>query len=136
MKTRQEQTTIELDEDLKIISFTKRIVKIECVHRKVVIDEDKNTITCTDCKHELNPIQWVLGHLDKINSALGHANSKLAEVRVIEEKLQKKNSFMCKHCHEPNTIDFHRLPSKAAIARKLSVIEQEGDEYRIEDGRS
>ena len=135
MNPYDDQTEIVLDEDQKIISFTKRRVQKECVHNQVIINEDKNTITCKQCNHELNPIQWVIGHIRKINSGLRNANNKLAQARAIEEKLQKKSSFMCKHCHEPNTIDFHRLPSKAAIARKLSVIEHEGDEYRIEDGR-
>lgn len=127
------QTVITLDEEQKVISFTKRRVKKECNHKQVTICEEKNTITCNDCNSELNPISWVIGHMDKINSAIQRANNKLAEVRTIQQKLEKKSSFMCKHCHSMNNIDFNRLPSKAAIARNLAVVKADGDEYRIED---
>lgn len=127
------QTVITLDEEQKVISFTKRRVKKECNHKQVTISEDKNTITCNNCNSELNPISWVIGHMDKINSALQGVNNKLAEVRTIQQKLEKKCTFTCKSCHTINNIDFHRLPSKAAIARNLAVVEADGGEYRVED---
>ena len=124
---------ITIDDEAKVIQFRREYEEKKCDHRSVTIHEDEDTITCNECNAKLNPIKWITLHLSRINNALESARERLAKAEVIEEKLQKKNSFMCKYCHEPNTIDFHRLPSATAVKRKMAVIDQENsDNYRVE----
>jgi len=116
----------EIDLDLyageNVIQFARKRGKAECNHRDVNIDYFENEITCNDCNAKLNPVAWLALHVERINQAGQRVNTMLAEYKAIEEKLEKKNTFMCKHCHEANTIDFHRLPSKAAVKRNLELL--------------
>lgn len=132
--TRYERVNvIAIDDDAKVIQFRKEYQEKKCDHHSVTIREGEDTITCNQCDAVLNPIKWITLHLSRINNALESARERLAKAEVIEEKLQKKNSFMCKHCHEPNTIDFHRLPSATAVKRRMAVIDQDNsDNYQVE----
>lgn len=126
-------TKVTIDDDAKVIQFSKKHELKECHHKRVTILESSNTVVCDDCNAQLDPIHWFVDYLSRINSANNAVHERLAKAQVIEEKLQKKSTFMCKKCHEVNTIDFHRLPSAAAVKRRMAVIEQEdSDNYRVE----
>lgn len=86
-------------------------------------------------KQKLNPVLWIAKYLDQLNQVTQRNNRMLAEVREIQAKLEKKNKFMCKHCHEVNTIDFKKLPSQAAVVRGMAVIDQEFDGMKVEHSR-
>lgn len=118
----RDEMVIDLYADENVIQFTKKHSKSECEHSRVNIDYFENEITCNDCNAKLNPVAWLALHVERINQAGRRVNAMLAEYKAIEEKLEKKNTFMCKHCHEANTIDFHRLPSKAAVKRNLELL--------------
>lgn len=128
--------SISIDTDNQVIQFKRNRSEQRCNHRNVKIFEDELEIDCVDCGQKINPVLWILAHLSHINSASRKNRAFLAEWQVIEAKLENKNKFLCKKCHEVNTIDFKKLPSQAAVTRKLSVIEAEkSDEYTIEVGK-
>ena len=91
-------------------------------------------IECRDCGQKINPVHWILAHLRHINASSNRNNRLLAEWQAIEAKLDNKNKFMCTHCKEVNTIDFKRLPSQAAVTRKLHALEAErtSEDWTIE----
>ncbi len=92
----------------------------------------KDGFPSKDCKTKLNPVHWIVKYLRQLNHVTDRNNRMLAEVRVIQSKLEKKNKFMCTKCHEVNEIDFKKLPSQAAITRGMSLIEQEFDGMKVE----
>lgn len=121
-------TTISLDTDNQIIQFKKNYSEKRCNHRQVKFFEDASEIHCVDCGEKLNPVLWIMEHIKFVNQASRRNNARLAEWQAIEKKLESKCNFMCTHCKEVNTIDFKRLPSKAAVTRNLKVIEEERNE--------
>lgn len=127
--------TLDLNPEENVINFTRGFRKPrECQHYKIQISLEENELLCTDCNTRLNPIWWIKFYMERINRVSKRNTAILSESREIWAKLDKKRSFMCKHCHEPNDIDFKRLPSKAAIQRGISVIENESpDRVEIND---
>lgn len=128
----KEGCTIEINEDENVIKFKKTLDKPSCRHNRISVSVDKDRVYCEDCQSTLNPVWWISKHLEKMNSLILRSNTVLAEARAIYQKLENKNSFMCKYCHEVNTIDFKRLPSKKAINSNLKIVESELDEYKVE----
>ncbi len=120
--------SIGIDTESQVIQFRKNPSEKRCNHRNVKIFEDESEIDCQDCGQKINPVHWILAHLKHINLASSKNNRHLAEWQAIEAKLNGKNKFLCIHCHEVNTIDFKRLPSQAAVTRKLNLIENERNE--------
>lgn len=120
-----EKHDIEINEDEKVIKFTRRFERTECSHNRVSISEDDNEILCKDCNAKLNPIWWISKHLKHLNAANRRNNEVLAEYRTIWKKLDDKRNFMCKKCHEVNEIDFHKMLSKAAVTRGIKVVEND-----------
>lgn len=127
--------TIQVDKDKQVIQFTRKREISECDHGHIQISEEDSEVLCTDCKTKLNPVLWIAKYLDQLNQVTQRNNRMLAEVREIQAKLEKKNKFMCKHCHEVNTIDFKKLPSQAAVVRGMAVIDQEFDGMKVEHSR-
>ena len=121
----KEDRTINIDTVENVIKFSRKSERGTCEHKNIRISAEENEVLCTDCNVRLNPVWWIEKHLNYLNRATQRNNSVLAEAREIYKKLEKKNSFMCKHCHEVNLIDFKKLPSKAAITRGISVVEQD-----------
>ncbi|MFX6163642.1 hypothetical protein ABTF41_16620 [Acinetobacter baumannii] len=127
--------TIQVDKDKQVIQFTRKREISECDHGHIQISEEDSEVLCTDCNTKLNPVLWIAKYLDQLNQVTQRNNRMLAEVREIQAKLEKKNKFMCKHCHEVNTIDFNKLPSQAAVVRGMAVIDQEFDGMKVEHSR-
>ncbi|ELX04075.1 hypothetical protein [Acinetobacter baumannii] len=127
--------TIQVDKDKQVIQFTRKREISECDHGHIQISEEDSEVLCTDCNTKLNPVLWIAKYLDQLNQVTQRNNRMLAEVREIQAKLEKKNKFMCKHCHEVNTIDFKKLPSQAAVVRGMAVIDQEFDGMKAEHSR-
>lgn len=128
----QDKQLVQIDEEKQIIKFTRKRELIECVHQHIQISEEECEVLCIDCKTKLNPVHWIAKYLRQLNQVTDRNNRMLAEVRVIQSKLEKKNKFMCTRCHEVNEIDFKKLPSQAAITRGMAVIEQEFDGMQVE----
>lgn len=126
------KSEIEINENDKVIKFSKKTQKKECNHSRVVIYTDANEIECKDCKAKLNPIWWISNKLERLNAVNARNNAMLSEYREIFKKLDAKRNFMCKHCHEVNEIDFKRLPSKAAVQRGMAVVDNDYDGWSIE----
>ncbi|MGL2936381.1 hypothetical protein [Acinetobacter baumannii] len=124
--------TIQVDKDKQVIQFTRKREISECDHGHIQISEEDSEVLCTDCNTKLNPVLWIAKYLKDLNQVTQRNNRMLAEVRVIQAKLQNKNKFMCKHCHEVNEIDFKKLPSQAAVVRGMAVIDQEFDGMKVE----
>lgn len=118
-------TSIEINADDQVIKFKRNHAVKRCNHRNVKFFEDASEIHCVDCGEKVNPVSWIVEHIKFINQASHRNNRRLAEWQAIEAKLNGKNKFMCTHCKEVNTIDFKRLPSQAAVTRKLNVLEAE-----------
>ena len=108
-----------------IVVFEKRKTYDDCKHLKIILCRDDREIECQSCKVKLNPVEWLGNWMPYINGQLKKAREQEAKTRVIEEKLQSKSRFACTHCHEVNTIQFDKLASKAAIERKLKVMDDE-----------
>lgn len=128
----QEKQLIQIEEKQQIIKFTRKRELIECDHKNIQVSEVESEVRCIDCNTKLNPVLWIAKYLRQLNQVTERNNRMLAEVRVIQSKLEKKNKFMCKSCHEFNEIDFKKLPSQAAITRGMSVIDQEFDGMKVE----
>ena len=128
----QEKQLIQIEEKQQIIKFTRKRELIECDHKNIQVSEVESEVRCIDCNTKLNPVLWIAKYLRQLNQVTDRNNRMLAEVRVIQSKLEKKNKFMCKSCHEFNEIDFKKLPSQAAITRGMSVIDQEFDGMKVE----
>ena len=97
----KEDHTINIDTVENVIKFSRKSERGTCEHKNIQISAEEDEVLCTDCNVRLNPVWWIQKYLKHINS------------------------FMCKHCHEVNLIDFKKLPSKAAITRGMSVVEQD-----------
>ena len=110
----KEDHTINIDTVENVIKFSRKSERGTCEHKNIQISAEENEVLCTDCNVRLNPVWWIQKHLKHLNRATERNNSVLSEAREIYKKLENKNSFMCKHCHEVNLIDFKKLPSKAA----------------------
>ncbi len=128
----QEKHLIQIDEEQQVIKFIRKRELIECDHKHIQISEGESEVLCIDCNTKLNPVHWIATYLRQLNQVTDRNNRMLAEVRVIQSKLEKKNKFMCTRCHEVNEIDFKKLPSQAAITRGIAVIEQEFDGMQVE----
>lgn len=127
-------TEVNVDDDKKVIWFKKVIKKPECEHPSISMSEDQLDLICKSCGARVNPIWWLKRYITRINTALDRDKKITSEAREIWKKLDNKCKFMCKYCHEVNTIDFKRLPSQAAITRGLKVIDDDySDGYRVEE---
>ncbi|WP_336964087.1 hypothetical protein [Acinetobacter pittii] len=126
---------IQIDEEQQVIKFTRKRELIDCDHKNIQVSEEERELLCIDCNTKLNPILWIAKYLRQLNQVTDRNNRLLAEVRVIQAKLEKKNKFMCTRCHEVNEIDFKKLPSQAAVTRGMSVIEKEFDGMKVELGQ-
>lgn len=132
MSEEESTYTLNMCPDENVINFKRKSWKPrECEHFKIEVSLERNEVLCTDCNTRLNPVWWIKYYMQRINRVSKRNTEILSESREIWAKLDKKRSFMCKHCHEPNEIDFKRLPSKAAIQRGISVIENESPD-RVE----
>lgn len=109
----------------ELVSFEKRPAYDDCKHRRTIIDSKLLEIECKDCGAKLNPVQWLIDWLPHINQQLKNNREKHAKALVIWEKLEQKSRFACKKCHEVNTIEFGKLAIKAAVERKMQLLEQE-----------
>lgn len=127
----KEKHHIEINEDEKVIKFTRFVEKVECQHINVVICTDESEIICKKCNAKLNPVHWIAKHLKTLNMANRRNNEVLSEYREIWKKLDSKRNFMCKKCHEVNEIDFKKLPSKAAVQRGIIVVENDYDGFVV-----
>ena len=125
MSTFKESHTIDINDSENVITFTRKIERNTCEHKHIEISAEDNEVLCTDCNVRLNPIWWIQKYLKHLNQVNQRNNRVLAEYREIYKKLENKSKFMCKHCHEVNTIEFSKLPSKAAVIRGISVVEQD-----------
>ena len=123
---------IEINEDEKVIKFTKTHRKTECEHSRVIISTELNEIECKDCQAKINPVWWISNKLEWLNAVNGRNNAILSEYREIFKKLESKKNFACKNCHEVNAIDFKSLPSKAAVQRGMSVVSDDYPGWRVE----
>ena len=123
---------IEINEDEKVIKFTKTHRKTECEHSRVIISTELNEIECKDCQAKINPVWWISNKLERLNAVNDRNNAILSEYREIFKKLDSKRNFMCKKCHEVNEIDFKKLPSKAAVQRGISVVESDYKGWSVE----
>ena len=128
----QDVQSIHIDNAQQVIQFTRKREITVCNHGHIQISEEDSEVLCTDCNTKLNPVLWIAKYLKDLNQVTQRNNRMLAEVRVIQTKLQNKNKFMCKHCHEVNEIDFKKLPSQAAVTRGMSVIDQEFEGMKVE----
>ena len=131
----KEDHTISINTSENVIKFSRKSERGTCEHKNIQISAEENEVLCTDCNVRLNPVWWIQKHLKHLNRATERNNSVLSEAREIYKKLENKNSFMCKHCHEVNLIDFKKLPSKAAITRGISVVEQDHAGMTVEIDR-
>ena len=131
----KEDHTINIDTVENVIKFSRKSERGTCEHKNIQISAEEDEVLCTDCNVRLNPVWWIEKHLNYLNRATQRNNSVLAEAREIYKKLEKKNSFMCKHCHEVNVIEFKKLPSKAAITRGICVVEQDHAGMTVEINR-
>lgn len=132
MNRYRESHTISMNEDEKVIKFTRKFERSSCEHKHIEVSVEENEVLCTDCNVRLNPIWWIEKYLKHINSATERNNRVLAEAREIYKKLEKKNSFLCLHCHEVNQIDFKRIISKASVTRGISIVESEHSGTTVE----
>lgn len=135
MSISREDHTISIDNEENVIKFTRKVESNTCEHNHIQISAEENEVLCTDCNVRLNPIWWIQKHLKHMNQVSRRNNRVLAEYREIYKKLEKKNSFMCKHCLEVNLIDFKKLPSQAAITRGIAVVEQDYQGMTVEIDR-
>ncbi|MDX8161826.1 hypothetical protein [Acinetobacter pittii] len=131
----QDKQLIQIDEEQQVIKFTPKRELRKCDHKHIQISEEESEVLCIDCNAKLNPVKWIAKYLLQLNQVTNRNNRMLAEVRVIQAKLEKKNKFMCKFCHEVNDIDFKKLPSQAAVTRGMSVIEKEFNGIKVELGQ-
>ncbi len=125
MRFHKEDQMISINTEENVIKFSRKFERNTCDHKNIQISAEENEVLCTDCNVRLNPVWWIEKHLKYLNQATERNNRVLSEAREIYKKLEKKNSFMCKHCHEVNLIDFKKLPSQAAITRGMSVVEHD-----------
>lgn len=125
MRFHKEDQMISINTEENVINFSRKFERNACDHKNIQISAEENEVLCTDCNVRLNPVWWIEKHLKYLNQATERNNRVLSEAREIYKKLEKKNSFMCKHCHEVNLIDFKKLPSQAAITRGMSVVEHD-----------
>lgn len=125
MRFHKEDQMISINTEENVIKFSRKFERNACDHKNIQISAEENEVLCTDCNVRLNPVWWIEKHLKYLNQAAERNNRVLSEAREIYKKLEKKNSFMCKHCHEVNLIDFKKLPSQAAITRGMSVVEHD-----------
>jgi hypothetical protein len=130
----QDVQSINIHNEQQVIQFTRKREINACDHGHIQISEEDSEVLCTDCNTKLNPVLWIAKYLTDLNRVNQRNNRMLAEVRVIQAKLEKKNKFMCKHCHEVNEIDFKKLPSQAAVTRGMTVIEEEFEGMKVELG--
>ena len=128
----KEDHTINIDTVENVIKFSRKSERGTCEHKNIQISAEENEVLCTDCNVRLNPIWWIEKYLKHINSATERNNRVLAEAREIYKKLEKKNSFLCLHCHEVNQIDFKRIISKASVTRGISIVENEHSGTTVE----
>lgn len=114
-------TSIEINTDDQVIKFKRNHAVKRCNHRNIRLFEDEVQIECRDCGQKINPVHWILAHLRHINASSNRNNRLLAEWQAIEAKLDNKNKFI-------------RLPSQAAVTRKLNVLEAErtSEDWTIE----
>lgn len=126
--------TIKINQDEKVIKFSRSVKKAECGHLNIEISEDDSELLCLDCNTKLNPIAWIANHLEEVNS-MGLRNSRiLAEARIIEDKLEGRGDFECSHCKKMNSVDWTSLPERAAVIRGMKLIDSEFDGHRVEKG--
>ena len=121
----KEDHTINIDTVENVIKFSRKSERGTCEHKNIQISAEENEVLCTDCNVRLNPVWWIQKYLKHINAATERNNRALAEAREIYKKLEKKNSFLCLHCHEVNQIDFKRIISKASVTRGISIVEND-----------
>ncbi|WP_394651383.1 hypothetical protein [uncultured Acinetobacter sp.] len=128
----EEKHTISVNDQDQLIKFERKYDRPVCHHKNIQISEQDSEVLCTDCNTKLNPVHWIAKHLKQLNQVTARNNRMLSEAREIQNKLEKKNKFMCKHCHEVNVIDFKKLPSQAAVERGMEVITTEFDGFAVE----
>ena len=121
----KEDHTISINTSENVIKFSRKSERGTCEHKNIQISAEEDEVLCTDCNVRLNPVWWIEKHLNYLNRATQRNNSVLAEAREIYKKLEKKNSFLCLHCHEVNQIDFKRIISKASVTRGISIVEND-----------
>lgn len=121
----KESHTISINDDEKVIKFARKFERSACEHKHIEVSAEENEVLCTDCNVRLNPVWWIQKYLKHINAATERNNRALAEAREIYKKLEKKNSFLCLHCHEVNQIDFKRIIRKASVTRGISIVEND-----------
>lgn len=101
----------------------------ECEHLHVLISKTLLNITCKDCKKELNPVVWAHSHLDRMARWHERINNKIAELKAIEDRLEKKGTYACKKCGEMNTVDLRNIVSTRAVNAHIKVIEAEDNAF-------
>lgn len=75
-------------------SYELKRIRRQCVHIHVTLDTDYATLTCDDCKKELNPIQYI-EHLVERWSYIQRMTTRYEELkRLYEAKTRTK----CDHC--------------------------------------
>lgn len=97
----------------------------ECTHSKVTISVRLSTIECNDCHEKLNPIVWMSDYLKQLKSWKNRVLRAAARAEAIQSKLDQTGDFLCSHCHRISSINLGKLVSNAAVARRMTLLEEE-----------
>lgn len=124
--------SVNIDTDENIIKFQREYPEKTCKHYHIYVSIERNDLLCKDCNARLNPIFWIKEHMKLLNEVSRRNTTILAEAQVIQEKIEKKGTYVCMHCLEANEVDFKRLPSKKAIERRMSLIHEEITGYKVQ----
>jgi hypothetical protein len=82
-----------------------------CPHRHVSLDTSHAELECDDCKHRLNPIEWIANHLDHWH----WIQRKIDEFKETERRaaaamtaLELRQRAKCEHCGGITRVRIHR----------------------------
>lgn len=95
----------------------------ECKHDKVAFNVKLSTIECLECNERLNPVVWLNAYFQELERWKERVLKIAATAQSVQEKLNQTGDFLCTNCHHMNRIDLRKLVSKAAVARKMKVLE-------------
>lgn len=112
-------------DNVVIFKKTKNYQPDACKHKQVIFDDELSTIECKDCGKQLNPVKWYADHYSALKKWHDRISRRHAELLVIEEKIRKTGIYACQHCHEISKINISALASRAAVERKMKVLDDE-----------
>lgn len=74
----------------------------KCQHVNMEVDEELNSVKCSDCSADLNPIN-LLARLARDESRYGE---RVEEMKKLKAELEARSRCKCKHCQKMTPINY------------------------------